>query len=458
METQRRTQVITEALGKDALQNWQSRMKEGVVVDLQIKRWRGRKQLNLNDLGITPSDLETERAYRELLKLGSKLLLPQEVTGQLDSVERYARQILTKYAFSTPWGYFLPYSTYSTWCLENEKWRTQYFTLRDEIVEQYPTIVATLLSQYEPIGKHTYQLMCSHAPDVLEKRALRSEEEFLIYFLDEIRTAINSPEQIYASFVYEADLKKIDLPDVLSPQRLSVDDQQVQAEAKAQQQERLEALERERQERQEVQLRELEARQREEMMYRMNIDVVRDAQRKKEQLVETFFGSLMTQLRTLTYDVATDVLESIKKQDGETIRGRSIMQLRNLIEQVRSLNFYRDRDVETIMDKLKLVVDQDAKDRDVREIQRQLRSIALVTRKTLLELGEDVRSERDREIDIPDVPSEGEVREARLELELPLTAEMITHDHHSTREERTFVDVLPPDLIDSASALRTERD
>lgn len=455
-ETQSRAQVIADTLGETALDNWRARMKEGVVIDLQIKRWRGRKQLDLDDLGIAPTDLETARAYRELLKLGSKLLLPQEVVGQLDSIERYARQILAKYAFDTPWGHFLPYSTYSTWRDENEKWRTQYFALRDEIVEQYPQIVEKLLTQYEPIGRHSYQLLRSHAPELLERRGLRSEDEFLIYFQDEIRSAIHSPEHIYASFIYESTLKKIDLPDVLSPRRQSVDDQQVQEEALAEQQARLEALEREREARLEAEVREREAKLREEQMLRMNLDLVRSAQSRKEQLVEQFFGTLVVQLRSLTYDVATDVLASIRRQDGETVRGRSVMQLRNLVDQVKSLNFYGDRDVEAIMSRLQVVVDQDAKDRDVSDIQRQLRAIALVTRRTLIELGEEVRSERGRDIDIPDLPSQQEVREARLELDLPVSTSEIRSIDHSAREERVFAD--PRALrLEETSALRSER-
>ncbi len=452
-EVQRRSLVIEEALGASALQGWRKRMKEGVLVDLQIKRWRGRKKLDLLDLGIALTDPETERAYRDLLKLGSKLLLPQEVIGQLDSIERYARQILAKYAFSTPWGYFLPYSTYSTWRDENEKWQKQYFELRDDLVARYPEIVAQLLAQYETIGRHAYQLMLGQVPGLLDRRGLTSEEAFLAYFQDEIRAAIPSPEQISDTFLYDHELRRIE-PDLLAPQSQRVDDEQVVEASMEATQARQEEMERERQVREEAEVQARAMRRYEEEMTRMNLDLARKAQSRKEQAVEQFFGALMGQLRELTYEVATDVLESIKNQDGESIRGRSVMQLRNLIDQVKNLNFYSDIDIDIIMGKLQVVVDQKAQDRDVRDIQRQLRAIALVTRRTLLELGQDVRSERERGIGIPDVPDLEEVREARLELDLPLATGVPVG--HGLREAREIADTQSIRL-EETDALRTER-
>ncbi|HZU03369.1 MAG TPA: DUF3150 domain-containing protein [Ktedonobacteraceae bacterium] len=438
-DVQRRAQVITEVLGESTLHGWRRRLKEGVIVDLEIKRWRGRKKLDLIDLGIEPTDLETRRAFRELLNLGSKLLMPQEVVGRLDSIERYARQVLGRYSYDTPWGHFLPYSTYSTWRDENERWRDEYFAVRDEIYETYPEQVATLLQQYAPIGRHAYQLMLSQVPEILAQRGLSSEDAFLAFFLEKIRAAIPSGEQVKDSFVYNYDLRQIE-PDLLNPQSQRVNDQQITEAAEEAERIRQEEVERERQAREEAEVRARSLRRYEEEMDRMNRDLVQKARERREQSVEKFFGALMTQLRSLTYDVAVDVLESIKK-NGETLRGRSKMQLKNLVDQVRELNFYGDPDIDGIMNRLQDIVDQPARDRDVSEIERQIRAVALVTRRTLLELGQEVRSERDREvdIDIPDVPGEEDIREARLELSLPLPARLAAPDE-SEREERELTE------------------
>ena len=296
--------------------------------------------------------------------------------------------------------------------------------------------------------------MQGQVPDLLERRGLTSEEAFLASFQDEIRAAIPSPEQISDTFLYDHELRRIE-PDLLVPQSQRVDDEQVGEASIEAARARQEEMERERQEREEAEVQARAMRRYEEEMTRMNLDLARKAQSRKEQAVEQFFGALMGQLRELTYEVATDVLESIKNQDGESIRGRSVMQLRNLIDQVKNLNFYSDGDIEIIMGKLQVVVDQKAQDRDVRDIQRQLRAIALVTRRTLLELGQDVRSERERGIDIPDVPGLEEVREARLELDLPLATDVVPAGH-GLREAREIADTQSIRL-EETDALRTER-
>src|SRR5437763_6196312 len=147
--------------------DWRKRMREGILVELKIKRWRARKKLTLQELGIYPPSFQVREAYEQLLSLGSKTLLPLEVQRELDSLERSARYHLREYAFETPFGSFVPYTTYPLWKQGNKEYQKRFFEKRDEIIAQYPELVEQLLREYEQIAKHTHTLLMQQVPELM---------------------------------------------------------------------------------------------------------------------------------------------------------------------------------------------------------------------------------------------------------------------------------------------------
>jgi len=146
----------------------------------------------------------------------------------------------------------------------------------------------------------------------------------------------------------------------------------------------------------------------------MNRDVVEQARRQKEELVDGFLKDVVAQLRGLVYDATTNVLAAMKKGDG--LPPRSVAQLRNLVEQVKALNFYGDEDVEAMVNKITFALGGSAADRDTAAIEANLRDIATVMRASLIGLGETPCSAR--LLDVPDVPTPEMVRTARRGLGL----------------------------------------
>ena len=147
-------------------------------------------------------------------------------------------------------------------------------------------------------------------------------------------------------------------------------------------------------------------------------DLRRQAQQEKKAIIDSFLSALVGQMRSLIYDATTDVLATIQQRGDGTFSPRSVVQLKNLIAQVKQLDFYGDQEVETLLSKVQAVVDLDpaTRKRSLSDITQQLRAIATVTRATLLDLQEEPRSGRN--VAIAEYPTEASVRKARLDLGL----------------------------------------
>ncbi len=427
-------QVLEQALGQTVdLVDWRTRMKEGWLVTLTIKRWRARKKLALNELGIYPPTEEARVAYEQLLTLGSKLLLPVQTLRDLEAIERGARLHLGEYSFSTPFGTFIPYTSYRLWQKGNEDFKKRFFEERDAIVAAYESLVEQVLTDYEQIARHSYQLLCSQIEDIRE--TFPTEEAFVIHYRQEIiGRSIKSATEFAETFVYEETFSRISLLSSLSTETEEVSADKVDETITVRQAE-IEA-----------------ARVRKVQLEEMNREIVEKTRQQKTAMVDTFLTSIVAQLRTLTYDAVTSVLASIK--DQESLRGRPVIQLQHLIEQLKNLNFYGDQDIDAILTLLHTIVDRPAKERNLTEITQQLRQVATLTRGTILALGEQPREGRTapQELGVILDPSEDDLREAREDIDTAISHARFP-DAPEEREERE--DDLQPVL--SGEDARIER-
>ncbi len=181
------------------------------------------------------------------------------------------------------------------------------------------------------------------------------------------------------------------------------------------------------------------------MLREMNEDVLKAAREQKEELIDNFLGTLVTQTRALIYDACLNVAAAIKSGTG--LRPGIITQLKTLVEQVASLKFYDDRDVDRMISLVRSITEQpqENRKRNLTDIERIMTEIALTTRATLLsldyEFGES-RQEREKEMDnlatlqISMQPSSEEVRQARTSLGLSLDELRIIPAQPEERESR----------------------
>lgn len=383
---------IEAALGAPV--DWRKKMRDGVIVTLKIKHWRGKRKLSLEQLGVSPQSYEEQAAYDSLISLGSKLLLPQQVLRDIEAIEREARYNLAQYALETPFGMFVPYTTYTMWKEGNESYKARFFAKRDEIVAMYPKLIKSLLLEYEKIAKNTYWLLTSQDASIIEK--FPTKESFVDYFRDEvIKQHIKSADTFSSLMIYEENLSRVPLIGTSE----KVTDEKVEELSRIQQAD-IEAAEKHK-----------------AALLEMNRDLEEKIRQQKESQIDGFISAVMGQLRNLTYEVVSSVLTSIEKQ--KVLDGRPVFALKNMVEQLGQLNFYGDQDIEMIISSVQGIIDQPAKKRDVAQIQEKLRKIAMLSRGTLLAIGESPRAGREpEELGIIDEPSDDEMRRAREELYL----------------------------------------
>lgn len=429
--------AIAEALGinpdeiKATNPHWADLLKEGVIVELHLRRWRGQATLNLDDIGV-PINGE-EQLYSRLLSLGSKRLLPKALSDEMDAIDSAARKCLLRYGLKTYWGQFVPVTAFEDWQEENCRYEQRYQAVRQQIRDEYEQIVALVMDDYAEAARAAFRrrhmLQAGHDDDL----RFLPEDGFVDAFCRHIRGMIPTAEQIYDSFAYETELSYVPLAHLLEEDlrqmeetrlqrmqlqhEMEIEEERIRIATRAERdQARHAEMQRLAQRQHEAELRMIDkaaAQQRAAATTAMHQQVMARAAQHKEGLIAGFLRDIAAQLRSLIYDAATSILESIDR--NEYLHPRSLVQIENLAGRVERLNFFGDADADAMIAELKrITVDRPSTERSTAEIQSTLRDIAVVTRASIIQLGDTPKS--GRQVGIPDAPKADIVRQARARL------------------------------------------
>lgn len=393
---------------------WLRLMQNGVIVKLHIRRWRAKAALSLEDLGLPlAEDARAQRAAADLLTLGEKKLLPADLLKELESCESAGRKCLARFAFDSHWGAFVAVTAFDAWQRENDEHRQRYMALRGRILAEYDTLMAYLAAEYRTLAQEAYRRLMRLDDGPRTRQQYRDEEQFVRRFLDTIAGLIPTKEQIAASFEWSAELQFVPLPSMLEEDKAEADRLRTERQKREIQEEaERDAL------LLEIDLHNAALRDRQKKLLAMNDAVVEEARQKKQELVNGFLSDLVRQLRSMIGQTCEDVLGSMEKAGGK-LGPRSTVALKNLIQNADRLNFFDDAEMTAAINRLRPLIAQDAEDRPIEEIQARLQDIAVVTRASLLALGEDVR--KPRALSVPDDPPAALVRAARAGLGLAPT-------------------------------------
>jgi len=362
---------------------WLALMREGVVVKLHVRRWRAKHRLSADDLGLPRA---SDDLIGDLLELGDKRLLPVDLARKLEAIESAGRKALERSGYTTFWGTFVPATNFNDWQAENDAHKARYFAARDEIAERYDEIVAELTAAYRGAARAAFRRARALAEEEITREMLIDEAFFVDRFLRRIRALIPSAEEIQRSFDWEEEYTYIPLPSLLAED--AAEKERIERE---QQRARLEA-EMERDELwKEIAIKDEADRQRRQMLAAMNDQVVAEARRKKQELIDTFLRDLVVQLRTTIYEATTDVLNTMQRNAGK-LHPRSVVQLRNLIEQIGSLNFFGDDESARMIQRVRETFERRPDARNAADIRSALQDVAIVTRASLIDLGENPRA------------------------------------------------------------------
>ena len=333
---------------------------------------------------------EADDLIGDLLELGDKRLLPLDLARQLEAIESAGRKALERNGYATYWGVFVPATNFAEWQAENETHKRRYFEAREQIVSEYDAILAQLTDAYRGAARAAFRRARVLTPDGMTRQDaiddMLEERHFVDRFVRRILALIPSPFDIERSFAWEEEFSYIPLPSLLAE-----DAREKERIERERERERMEAELARDELWKEIAIRDEADRERRQKLARMNDEVVAEARRKKQQLIDTFLKDVVVQLRTTIYEATTDVLKTMQKNQGK-LHPRSVVQLKNLIEQIGSLNFFGDDESSRMIARVRETFERRPEARNVEDIRSALEDVAIVTRASLIDLGETPRA------------------------------------------------------------------
>jgi hypothetical protein len=286
--------------------------REGVLVNVSVRYWRGCKKLRPEDLGLDAQDVSDR-----LISLGHKRLLPKDALAELSLIEGRAHALIeaSTFPFLNGLGHFLPNPkldqvTNSLSQLETEFWQakarfvSRYARHREDALREWRATADKLVADPERL----VAAIAGAFPLSLEKH----------FGFDVALFQISAPQQLHADLVTLAEQKEI-----------------------------------------------VEARQR----------AAQQAGAKIRSDVETFVADCVASLREQTATLCEEMLHSISGGKTEGVHQRTLNRLTRFIEQFKQLNFANDTEMERHLENVRreLLGRTAAEYRDSAHAQRKLR-------------------------------------------------------------------------------------
>src|SRR5689334_8463950 len=269
------TEILEEPNLKTLEADWLAKMLNGVIISLSIGRIGCKAALTDLDLGIAHGKKQSRERRQAWYDLGDGLLLPRRYATALDSKESSARKWLATCAARTYWGSYVSAAAYPRWKEGNERYKTEYFALRDEIVAHYEAIVAEVCAEHGELARDAYARLCR------QDKAFRARHPDPEHYITErvalVRSRIPAADRFRDSFYYTVELSYIPLPSLLAQDRAAAE--QIRADAAAAATLRREAYE-----------RTLES---------------------KQALITLFQRDMIAKVQDMLYQVSVDVLASV---------------------------------------------------------------------------------------------------------------------------------------------------
>jgi hypothetical protein len=412
------------------------RMKEGLTISVHISRPRFWSKLTLDDLGLTAGKTlavspQAERVFNDYFRLGRRSLLPRSYQDRLNLIETAARQCLARYSFKSHWGAFVPLTMYPKWKEENAELEKEFWALREEIVGHYEAIVEQVVEESRPLAEDAWRRVtlgtALREGDALTQEVVQAivtrlqegegKERFVANYLTAIRAAMPHQWEIEDGFSYEVERGVVPLPSLLAKdmeqadriyQERAIKDAKTRAELEAIEAQRRAEMQKltlqQQQEREEHYQRLQAERERQRLQLEMERDVLSDARRQKERLVQQFYTGIVQQINTLVFQVTDNVLSSLEENSG-VLKGRVSLQLSNLVKRLEALNFVGDQQIEDQLKRLRDVLPSEAESEkaakglariDTSRIRQVVRAINQETEEILIDLGTQPQHRRRR--------------------------------------------------------------
>lgn len=111
--------------------------REGVLISVSVRYWRGCKKLRAEDLGLNPDNVSDR-----LISLGHKRLLPKEATAALSLVESRTHAFVeaNTFPFLNGLAHYVPNSKLEDVSAKLKELESDFWKAKDEFIKDYKTL------------------------------------------------------------------------------------------------------------------------------------------------------------------------------------------------------------------------------------------------------------------------------------------------------------------------------
>lgn len=321
-------------------------MSQGIIVKLTISRWRGTARLSSEELGLKFSNDVTRKVTDQYISLGSEKLIPPDIENVFGSIESESRKILKSYSFSTVWGSFVPFTAFEAWEKANEEARSKYFLAANQMAEQYSDIIETVKDAYSHMALDVWTRLYPDGGD--------ATQSFISGFVNKVIAKIPDRATIMSNFKYDTTYFVIPMPSIIE-----------------------ENLSRARKEERKREMEEFTSKLEKETREK----VAKAYLDRKQDLIDGFLESTVVKLRKYVAELCESVLASLgqesKKREVSRVHRERI---KRTIEKVKTLNFYDDKELLSLLNNLETEVDKFKGERDNNQIICTLQNIVDVAK------------------------------------------------------------------------------
>ncbi len=317
-------------------------MSQGMIVKLMVSRWRATASLTSEELGLQFTDEHTRNFMDKYISLGREKLLPPEITRDIASVEKRARENLKSHSFPTVWGLFVPFNAFEIWEQENAKIRQDFFNAAGLLGEKYPTIINIVKEEYKKMAQDVWRRQYPNETSI-------ASPSFVESFVNKIIDKIPSRTDIMASFKYDVTYFIIPMPSM-------IEDDISQARHIAR-------------------TREIDDHQA-QLAIDTKKKVAQEYLKRKQELIDGFLESTVISMRKHITELCDNVLQSMSRENStQDISRMQREKVKMMIQKVKMLNFYDDREMMSLLNNLETEIDRLKGERDSNVIVAVLKKI-----------------------------------------------------------------------------------
>jgi len=258
--------------------------REGVLLNVSIRFWRGCKKLKAEDIG-----LDAENLSDRLISLGHKRLLPKDATAGLALVEGRAHALVeaNSFPFLNGLAHFLPNTKLEDVTSRLKSLEDEFWAAKAEFIQRYGKLRESAAEEWLAMARKL-------VPD--PDRVVAT-----------IESAFPAPQKMDRFFSFETQLFQIAVPERLGVDLVTLADQQSLMQARQQ--------------------------------------AAQTAARQIHRGVEQFVADCVATLREQTAVLCDEMLQSINTSETG-VHQKTLNRLIHFIDEFKQLNFVNDTEME----------------------------------------------------------------------------------------------------------------